>query len=214
VTDRPAVLFTLGAPALVLALALVAWPAASRTALSRSPVASAGPSSASGLLPPALRRAGRRGRRRPPVDDPRGVEAAAAALDLLALALRGGIGLVGAIESVAALSPETVSSELRAVSAAMRWGIQPADAWAAAKPVWRVASRALVLSAHAGIPPADLVARAAEDLREAERQRIDVATSRLGVRLVLPLGLAFLPGFVLTTVVPLVLALARQALSS
>jgi len=41
-----------------------------------------------------------------------------------------------------------------------------------------------------------------------------VATATLGIRIVLPLGLAFLPAFVLTTVVPVVLALANQVLVS
>jgi len=36
----------------------------------------------------------------------------------------------------------------------------------------------------------------------------------LGVRIVLPLGLVFLPAFVLTTVVPIVLALAHQVLAA
>jgi pilus assembly protein TadC len=39
---------------------------------------------------------------------------------------------------------------------------------------------------------------------------VEVAAARLGVRLVVPLGLAYLPAFVLTTVVPVVLALTRS----
>ena len=46
------------------------------------------------------------------------------------------------------------------------------------------------------------------------QQRLEVATATLGVRIVLPLGLLFLPAFLLTTVVPIVLALARQVLVS
>jgi hypothetical protein len=56
------------------------------------------------------------------------------------------------------------------------------------------------------------LARAAGEVRRAERQRLDVATATLGVRIVLPPGLVFLPAFVLTTVVPIVLALAHQVL--
>ena len=41
-----------------------------------------------------------------------------------------------------------------------------------------------------------------------EDARVEAAVQRAGVLLVLPLGLAFLPGFVGTTVVPVVLHLA------
>jgi Bacterial type II secretion system protein F domain. len=62
------------------------------------------------------------------------------------------------------------------------------------------------------VPPADVLARAAQEVRRAEQQRLEVATATLGIRIVLPLGLAFLPAFVLTTVVPIILALANQVL--
>lgn len=198
---------------LLAALAVLTLPTTLRTVHERT---GARPRQGSGSGLPAAQ-IERRGVEQRAVEAPgveqRGVEAVAAALDLLALALRGGVGVVEAIEEVARLSAGSVAAQLREVSAAMRWGMPAEQAWASVKPVWRVAARAMVLSVHAGIPPAGLLARAADDLRQAERQRRDVATSRLGVRLVLPLGLAFLPAFVLTTVVPLVLALARQALA-
>ena len=48
---------------------------------------------------------------------------------------------------------------------------------------------------------------AASRMREAEVRRVEAAVSRAGVLLVLPLGLCFLPGFVGTTVGPVVLRL-------
>ena len=68
------------------------------------------------------------------------------------------------------------------------------------------------MAATAGVPPADVLARAAQEVRRAEQQRLEVATATLGIRIVLPLGLVFLPAFVLTTVVPIILALANQVL--
>jgi pilus assembly protein TadC len=70
------------------------------------------------------------------------------------------------------------------------------------------------MAAAAGVPPAEVLVRAAAEVRRAEQQRLELATATLGVRIVLPLGLAFLPAFVLTTVVPIVLALANQVLVS
>jgi pilus assembly protein TadC len=136
----------------------------------------------------------------------------AGVIDLLALTLRGGVGLVEAMEAVATRVGGTLGMHLRRVAAARRWGVDDATAWASIPDAWQPAARALRMAATAGVPPADLLDRAAEEVRQAEQQRLEVATATLGIRIVLPLGLVFLPAFVLTSVVPIVLALAHQVL--
>ena len=136
----------------------------------------------------------------------------AGAIDLLALTLRGGVGLVEAMEAVATRVGGPLGLHLQTVAAAGRWGVEDATAWASIPSAWQPAARALRMAASAGVPPADVLVRAAEEVRRAEQQRLMVATEALGIRIVLPLGLAFLPAFVLTTVVPIVLALAQQML--
>lgn len=136
----------------------------------------------------------------------------AGVIDLLALTLRGGAGLVEAMEAVAIRVGGPLGLHLQTVAAARRWGVEDATAWASIPSAWRPAARALRMAASAGVPPADVLARAAGEVRRAEQQRLEVATATLGVRIVLPLGLVFLPAFVLTTVVPIVLALAQQVL--
>lgn len=136
----------------------------------------------------------------------------AGVIDLLALTLRGGVGLVEAMEAVAARVGGLLGLHLQTVAAARRWGVEDAAAWASVPSAWEPAARALRMAATAGVPPADVLARAAAEVRRAEQQRLEVATATLGIRIVLPLGLAFLPAFVLTTVVPIVLALAKQVL--
>jgi len=143
-----------------------------------------------------------------PVADVAGV------IDLLALTLRGGAGLVEAMEAVAVRVGGPLGLHLQTVAAARRWGVEDATAWASIPAAWRPAARALRMAATAGVPPADVLARAAEEVRRAEQQRLEVATATLGVRIVLPLGLVFLPAFILTTVVPIVLALAHQVLAA
>ena len=138
----------------------------------------------------------------------------AGVIDLLALTLRGGAGLLEAMEAVAGRVGGLLGLHLQTVAAARRWGVEDATAWASVPSAWQPAERALRMAAIAGVPPADVLARAAEEVRRAEQQRLEVATATLGIRIVLPLGLAFLPAFVLTTVVPVVLALARQVLVS
>ena len=133
-------------------------------------------------------------------------------LDLLALALRGGAGIVQAVDAVADRVAPPASDQLRRVSAALRWGVEDSRAWSTVPAAWQPAARALHLAATAGAAPADLLHLAAGDLRRAEAARLEVAASRLGARVVLPLGLAFLPAFALTTVAPVVLALTHQVL--
>ena len=136
----------------------------------------------------------------------------AGVIDLLALTLRGGAGLVEAMEAVAARVGGPLGLHLQTVAAAGRWGVEDATAWASIPSAWQPAAAALRMAATAGVPPADALVRAAQEMRRAERQRLELATETLGVRIVIPLGSLFLPAFILTTVVPIVLALARQAL--
>jgi len=138
----------------------------------------------------------------------------AGVVELLALTLRGGVGLVEAMEAVAGRVGGPLGLHLQTVAAAGRWGVEDAAAWASVPPAWQPAARALRMAARAGVPPADALAGAAEEVRRAERQRLEVATATLGVRIVLPLGLLFLPAFILTTVVPIVLALAKEVLAN
>jgi len=138
----------------------------------------------------------------------------AGVMDLLALTLRSGAGLVESMEAVAIRVGGPLGLHLRTVAAASRWGVDDAEAWASVPSAWQPAARALRMAASAGVPPADALVRAADEVRRTEQQRVEVATATLGVRIVLPLGLVFLPAFILTTVVPIVLALAQQVLSS
>ena len=132
--------------------------------------------------------------------------------DHVALALRGGAGLQPALRQVAAATPGDAGMELAAVAAAMAWGLDDEAAWANAPPRWQPAQRALVLAARGGVAPSELLSTAALDMRRDALARVEHETARLSVRLVLPLGLAFLPAFILTTVVPVVVSLAGSVL--
>lgn len=132
------------------------------------------------------------------------------ALELLALALLGGGSLGEATRTVAATLPGRAGDGLATVSAALREGVDTDDAWTEAGQGWDPARRSLELAAVAGVAPGPALRQTATDLRAEAVAHVEVATARLGVRMVLPLGLAFLPAFVLTTVLPLVLALTRD----
>ncbi len=146
----------------------------------------------------------------PPDTTPPGpatVEEAAAALGLVAAALRGGVGAVEALEAVAAVDPGAAGRELAVVAAAHRWGQPPDQAWAHVGPGWAAARVAWHAAHCAGAAPAGLLTAAAGRMRAEESRRVEASVHRAGVLLVLPLGACFLPGFVATTVAPVVLHL-------
>ncbi len=151
---------------------------------------------------PRRPRAGRAPGVRPPT-----VDEAAAALTLLAASLRGGAGPVECLEAVAALDPTPAGRDLAVVAAAHRWGEPPDRAWQHVGPGWSPAAVAWHAALSAGAAPAGLLDAAAGRMRRAESRRLEACLHRSAVLLVLPLGLCFLPGFVATTVVPLVLLL-------
>lgn len=138
-------------------------------------------------------------------------EQIAAATDLLALALRSGSPLVMALDAVAAVSPDAVAQDLRRVRAALGWGRSLREAWAYAGPGWSRTAVATVVASECGAPVADVLRECAAALRERESRRLETAAGRAGVLLVLPLGVCFLPAFIATSVVPVVVVmLARQ----
>jgi pilus assembly protein TadC len=138
----------------------------------------------------------------------------ASALALLALAYRSGLATWDVLDAVADGLGGPAASDLRQVAVALRWGATDAEAWASVGPGWAPAARAVAVAHLAGVPPGPLLLAASDDLRATELERLEVAAAKVGVRLVAPLGLVLLPAFCLTTVAPLVLALAADLLTA
>ena len=139
------------------------------------------------------------------------------ALDLLAACLTGGAGLPEAVRAVAEAVPGPCRTRLLRVAAALEVGRSPAEAWSAlALPgdeLAAAAARALARAGEGGAPVAGAVVRLAEQAREGARARGQQAAERAGVLAVGPLGLCFLPAFVLLGVVPVVAGLVGPLLA-
>jgi tight adherence protein B len=97
-----------------------------------------------------------------------------------------------------------------AVAAAREAASQDAAAAGVAHPLPVAAERAFLLAERTGASAAELLRRFAADERSARQAAVTAEAGRLGVRLVVPLGLTVLPAFVLLGVVPVVIGLARQ----
>ncbi|SNV19130.1 Flp pilus assembly protein TadB [Dermatophilus congolensis] len=144
---------------------------------------------------------------------PVGADALAGTVLLLAMTLRSGKGVIESLEAVGTRQHDAIGAHLLSVASALRWGVPDREAWAALPEAWTPVARAFLLARRAGVAPADLLLRVADDLRQAEQARLELATAKLAVRVVLPLGLAFLPAFIFTTVVPIVIAITGDVLS-
>ena len=140
--------------------------------------------------------------RREAVDLPAGA-------DLMAAALRAGAPPGHAAAMVGAALAGPVGARLARVGHALRLGESPEQAWAylADLPGGERVARAAVRSADSGSALARALSRRlADELRAARAAAADAAARRAGVLVVLPLGLCFLPAFLLAGVVPVVIA--------
>lgn len=134
-------------------------------------------------------------------------------LDLLAACLAGGAALPAAALAVASALPGPGARRLAAVVDTLAVGSPPGEAWLAlargsADDPLAPAARILGRAAEAGTPVSSTVSRLAADARAASVAAGSQAARRVGVLVVAPLGLCFLPAFVLIGIVPVVVGLA------
>ncbi|MCG5215236.1 type II secretion system F family protein [Streptosporangium soli] len=136
------------------------------------------------------------------------------AADLMVACLRAGQPLSGALEVTATTIGGPVGKRLHRVSAQLRLGADPAEAWSplARERALAQLSTTMIRAAATGAPVADALTRLADDAADTARAASSAAARRVGVQAVAPLGLCFLPAFVLLGIVPVVAGLATQVL--
>lgn len=138
------------------------------------------------------------------------------AADLLAACISAGAGPREAAEAVGESLGGPVGERLVRTAAEIRLGGDPAVAWGrfGAIPGAAALARCLDRAGSTGAPAAEPVARLAEAMR-AERASAAVARAqRAAVAITAPVGLCFLPAFLMVGVVPVVVGLAGGLLPS
>ncbi|GAA3108947.1 hypothetical protein GCM10017600_11090 [Streptosporangium carneum] len=136
------------------------------------------------------------------------------AADLMVACLRAGQPITGAVDVTVGAIGGPLGDRLAWVSGQLRLGAAPEDAWQALAverplaPLARTMSRA----ALSGAPVADVLTRLSDDSRQAARAASSAAARRVGVQVVAPLGLCFLPAFVCLGIIPVVASLAGDVL--
>jgi pilus assembly protein TadC len=137
------------------------------------------------------------------------------AADLLAAVLCGGAPVDRAAAAVGEALAGPLGDRLVLVARELRLGGGPAEAWAHLAPVPGADRliRAAVRSAEHGGAMAGALTRLAADLRADRLVAVEAAAGRRGVLLALPLGLCFLPAFILAGMVPVIVAVLGDVLN-
>jgi pilus assembly protein TadC len=135
-------------------------------------------------------------------------------IDLLAACLSAGIVTDEALLAAAAAVGEPLAKIVETAVTSIRWGADPVATWRSVEAIdgLHEVAGALVRSVESGSPLAELLPQLARDARDARRTRMEARTRTAGVRLMAPLGLMFLPAFVLLGVVPVVASWASVLL--
>lgn len=133
-------------------------------------------------------------------------------LELVAAALSAGAHPASALAVTGDAVGGPEGAALRGVGERMRLGAPDDSAWQDVPESVQELRRCLSLSVRTGAPASPLLRERAGELRRRRRRAAEASAQRLGVRLVLPLGLCALPAFAAWGVVPVVLGLAADLL--
>jgi Flp pilus assembly protein TadB len=136
------------------------------------------------------------------------------AADLLAACFRAGADPPTAVAVVSQAVGGPVAQGFDHVTSLLALGADTGQAWAdlARDREFSPLASALVRAVETGAPLAETLTALADDLRHARRTQAQATAHQVGVHAVAPLGLCFLPAFVLVGVVPVVVGLAAPAL--
>ena len=136
-------------------------------------------------------------------------EDVALAADLMAACLSAGAGIVDALTAASAAVGGRLAELAGPVIDELRSGSPPDHAWALWLTEEQLApvARSCARSSGSGAAVAAELARVAARLRARHRALVQERVARASVWVVLPLGLCFLPAFVVVGVVPLVMGL-------
>ncbi|RHA37991.1 type II secretion system F family protein [Cellulomonas rhizosphaerae] len=159
-----------------------------------------------------------RARRLPPAVDPAphgraavGIDEALL-LDVVDAALSAGAPIPRALQAVGELMGGPVGAVLVRAGGALVLGASWSAAWSGSPAAVRDLADGLEPAWTSGVAPGPALRARAARIRAERRSRTRAAAATLGVHLVLPLGLCFLPAFVLLGLVPLVFSLAAGLL--
>ena len=133
-------------------------------------------------------------------------------VELLAASLAAGADVISALKVAGSALGDPWQSRLGHCLHALEMGQAPALVWAELEqdPVAGQLGRALARSHSSGVPVAEAMRRLAHDLHEASDLAAQAYVRTIEVRTAVPLGVCFLPGFIVIGVIPLVVGVLSR----
>ena len=152
---------------------------------------------------------------RDPAESAEGGAELAGCWELLAACLEAGLPVAGAVLATATPLSGSAGRGLRRVAGLLELGADPADAWRTVehRPALAAFARAAARSAGTGAALARVARTEAERLRSALTDTAQARAQRAAVLITGPLGLCFLPAFLVLGIAPVVIGLAGEALA-
>lgn len=128
-------------------------------------------------------------------------------VDLLVACLRAGRAVNDSLDAVADAWSGPVRDHLRTASAQLRLGGDPETVWGSwgADPALAPLARAFARAARSGSSITTTLEHAANEVRQVRRWNGQAQARSVGVRTAAPLGLCFMPAFLVLGVVPTVI---------
>jgi Flp pilus assembly protein TadB len=135
--------------------------------------------------------------------------------ELLAVCLEAGLPVASAVSAAAEPLDGPAGSALRRVAGLLELGADPAEAWSAATALPSLAAfaRAAGRSAATGAALADVARGEGSRIRAELIDTAQARAQRAAVLITGPLGLCFLPAFLVLGIAPVVIGLAGEALA-
>lgn len=150
-------------------------------------------------------RTGRRPVREPAAKPLERIDGAMAA-DLLGAALRAGASIPSALEALDTALEEEEDTGLTRTAHILLMGGTWQEAWVGTPDHLGTVRDALEPAWVDGAAPLPLLERCAETIRQGRERKAREAAAKLGSQLVIPLGLCFLPAFIVLGIVPVIAA--------
>lgn len=129
------------------------------------------------------------------------------AVHLIGACLVAGAAIPNALEEVAAAMPGPVAEELTRIRHRLLLASDPVQVWSSLQGPLQGLGRSMARAAQSGSSVRDAVERLAVDLRADAHVRTAARARTIEVRAAAPLGVCFLPAFVILGVMPMVVGI-------
>ncbi|MDR3116679.1 MAG: type II secretion system F family protein [Bifidobacteriaceae bacterium] len=128
-------------------------------------------------------------------------------LQLILAALKSGISIPRSLEIIGKAMENKTGDELKTISKKLKLGLPWTLAWKNTSARFNPIINSLEDAWNNGSSPESIINLKIEQLRKDKLYRAKTAGEQLGVKIVIPLGLCFLPSFIFIGILPVIISL-------